>query len=285
MKGKLSTKIAATLLGVTLFGGVTLVTKSETVAHASTFVVPAATYNSDMSAMKTAMKMASPSARASWGPDALAKIAADPKLGYANVRYNFNELIQILSRDSESQSSYKGKLTKAYTQDSAAVRYLYHHFRSRLRQPGLDFLDALYTSWGKAKTTNDKVSGVYNVAEELGGQLGEWNYYSTLNDTKVEGVTPVPYKATPKSYISKLTVKKTASKKYVKVSGTAKLHVSANYAQIHTYKGYTYAKLSSKHNFSKTIHAPKAKTVKVNVGYYSYGNFVSITSTKTTHLK
>lgn len=48
----------------------------------------------------------------------------------------------------------------------------------------------------------------------------------------------------------------------------------STYAQIKTYKGYTYAKLNKKYAFGfKSIYAPKAKTVKVRFGTYSKGHF------------
>ncbi|MFC6179849.1 hypothetical protein [Lactiplantibacillus daowaiensis] len=75
--------------------------------------------------------------------------------------------------------------------------------------------------------------------------------------------------------VKKLTAKKSKSGKSVKVTGkvvataadSGNLH-KATYVRIKTYKGYKYAKLTKSMTFSKTIAAPKAKTVMVRPGYY-----------------
>lgn len=78
-----------------------------------------------------------------------------------------------------------------------------------------------------------------------------------------------PYKVTS------IKAKKTGS--YVKVTGKVKVSTKSlakssdkpNYARIRTYKGYTQVKLTSKLTFKKTIKAPKAKVVHVDVLHYT----------------
>lgn len=161
-----------------------------------------------------------------------------------------------------------------FDKDWAALTDLYHYFSPRFSSEDQATLANLYQAANDSTIATGKKDAVIQFGQTLSNDVSQYGPIITTVKTK-----------SSKSTISKLNVKKTASKKYVKVTGTAKLAKKANYARIKTYKGYRYAKLNSKHQFNKTIYAPKAKTVKVVVGNYVSGHFKAVTATKTVHVK
>lgn len=286
LKKNIWQKTATAVLGATLIGGVFVeipnaVTTTQAQAASQ---VPYSTYTSDLSGLKAALGKASPSIQGTMA----SQLKIDPKMAYTNSGIgSFGTYLDDLGQAMHERGI--GNDDKAgYQADLNALVASYNVFKSRLSSGSQSQFDSLKTSiqsqidsldpnvWGAVDDLSTSLQGyAFALANSLVADYGQ-NYH---------GVAAKPSTATKKSYISKLSVKKTSSKKYVKTTGSVKLYKSANYARIHTYKGNAYAKLSSKHNFSKTVYAPKAKTVKVTVGHYSHGHFTSVTSTKTVHIK
>ncbi|GAX04877.1 hypothetical protein IWT25_00171 [Secundilactobacillus pentosiphilus] len=175
-----------------------------------------------------------------------------------------------------------------FNQDYAGLMIVYNGFKDRFSSTDQAVLAQDIKDINSAKNSEDKAEKASAFGNDLGSAVD--NYGATV--TKIESASAAAPKpaapkpaakktVTKKSYVSKLTAKKTSSKKYVKITGTVKLYKSAKYAYISTYKGHVHVKLNSKHQFSKTVYAPKAKHVKVKAGSYSHGHFKAVTSYKT----
>ncbi|GAX04433.1 hypothetical protein IWT140_02071 [Secundilactobacillus pentosiphilus] len=296
-------KAATVILGASLVGGVAVeipsaVTTTQAQAAAQ---IPYSTYTSDLSGLKAALGKASPTVQGEMAGD----LAIEPKDAYtdgdsATFGGYLDDLGSTISNGEDediSQSDYQADLN--------CLAASFNVFKSRLSAGSQQQFESLNSSiqrqinaynvndddsWEEADTLDDSLEDYADaLSNSLVSDYGR-NYDGVAAKPKaavpVKPVAPVQHKTArtaKKSYIYNLSVKK--SKKHVKTAGTAKLHKAANYARIHTYKGNAYAKLNSKHNFSKTVYAPKAKTVKVTVGHYSHGHFTSVTSTKTVHIK
>ena len=275
MTKKFGKKAATVMLSATLLGGVFVTVPNAlttTTAQASA-KISYSQYMSDINGIKGALAKAP------------TEVQSDVSNNFPRVddtdAYNGGSLINYLDMlgyavdgDSDTKERANDSLT--------ALVGTYNVFKSRLSAGERSQLESLANKISAEIATSSVDTGYYDIETALHG------YANSLEDAvenygnNYDGVAAKP--KTPKSYISKLSAKKT-SKKYVKVSGSAKLYKSANYAHIKTYKGYRYAKLNSKHNFSKSIYAPKAKTVKVTVGHYAHGHFTAVTSAKSVHVK
>ncbi|MFC6163151.1 hypothetical protein ACFP3T_00410 [Lactiplantibacillus dongliensis] len=115
----------------------------------------------------------------------------------------------------------------------------------------------------------------YKVTETTGT---DGTHYFTVDG---KHYTPAQFAAWEASFpkdgydIAHLKAKKTKNRRSIKVTGKVKISNTnlakqhkATYVRIKTYKGNQYAKLTKSKTFSKTIEAPKAKTVTVQPGYY-----------------
>lgn len=184
---------------------------------------------------------------------------------------------------------YKSGLkTSDYQADLAAAQALYNHFVPTFKSDDQDSLEDPMDALSNPKRSDyiDAESAFEDFSDQFRNGFADLRINSVTGKPKAAPkVVTKTNKSTKMSYISSLSVKRTASKKDIKVAGTAKLYAKANDAYIKTSKGYKYAKLSNKHSFKKTIYAPKATTVKVTVGNYSHGHFTPVTSAKTARVK
>lgn len=288
-------KTVTLILGALLVGGM-INTLTTTQAHADV-MIPYSTYQSDLSGIESALTKASSDVKG----DTSVELPEDPKDAYdSSETDSFANYFYALADSMDNVIDYSDPDTvqdRLLKENLECLNDSYAIFRSRLTDGERIQLDAAAANINNAIGNEDEDT-VSDMEQSFGYSLG--NAVSDYGDnydgvaTPVINTNPTPSstpvttaqpQATPapkKSYISKLTI--TTSKKYVKVTGSAKLYKSANYARIHTYKGNKYTKLNSNHNFHKKIYAPKAKTVKVTVGHYSNGHFTSVTSTKTVHV-
>lgn len=289
-------KTVTLILGALLVGGM-INTLTTTQAHADV-MIPYSTYQSDLSGIESALTKASSDVKG----DTSVELPEDPKDAYdSSETDSFANYFYALADSMDNVIDYSDPDTvqdRLLKENLECLNDSYAIFRSRLTDGERIQLDAAAANINNAIGNEDEDT-VSDMEQSFGYSLG--NAVSDYGDnydgvaTPVINTNPTPSstpvttaqpQATPapkKSYIFKLSA--TTSKKYVKVTGSAKLYKSANYARIHTYKGNKYTKLNSNHNFHKKIYAPKAKTVKVTVGHYSNGHFTSVTSTKTVHVK
>lgn len=308
MKKTWINRAAMVMVGGTLFGAVATVlpsgtTGTSTTAHAA-MTISQDTFTSDMAALQSAVAGAGHGVQADIGASNYANMKEDPTDAYEGYGTTFSSAIYTVGSGAymdyfyDENNDYTYTISSDFSKDWNALTALYNHFKGRLstqEQAQLASMSAAVTS---EKDPRTKLDNVRDFGRELSDAVDAWSdgatvakpVYTSTTTTKPATTTQTTTKtttkkATKKSYINKLSVKKTHSKKYVKVTGSAKLYKSANYAHIKTYKGYRYAKLSKKHNFSKTIYAPKAKTVKVTVGHYAHGHFTAVTSAKSVHVK
>ncbi|MFC6253306.1 hypothetical protein ACFP1H_01645 [Secundilactobacillus hailunensis] len=283
-------KTATVILGATLVGGVFVEIPNAvttTQAQAAT-KISYSTYTSDLSGLKAALGKASPVVQG----EMASSLKIDPNMAYTDSGIgSFGTYLSNLGASMFNSVTNNDEDAKAFQADLNALVASYNVFKSRLSNGSQSQLESLKTGiqsqiksynldvyvWGQVDTLATSLSGYADALDNAMVDDYGSNYHGVTAEPKAKA-------STKKSYISKLSIKK-YSNKNVKVTGTAKLYKSANYARINTYKGNKYTKLSSKHNFSKTVYAPKAKTVKVTVGHYSHGHFTSVTSTKTVHIK
>ncbi|GAX04272.1 hypothetical protein IWT140_01910 [Secundilactobacillus pentosiphilus] len=287
-------KAATVVLGASLVGGVVVEIPSAlttTQAQAST-QIPYAQYQSDIRGVESAVDKATVDVQSdvtSELPDPNDEDAYAQSGSFDNY---LNSLEFAVSGDTDNKEQAIENLS--------ALVATYNVFKSRLTAGEQNQLESMASKINNEIVAADSdVDYRYDISQNLSAYVDALdsavlnygnNYDGVASEPKAVSQqvpaqkAPTPKTSTKKSYISKLSVKK-SSKKYVKVTGSAKLYKSAKYARVHTYKGNKYTKLSSKHNFSKKVYAPKAKTVKVTVGNYSHGHFSSVTSTKTAHLK
>ncbi|WP_203650131.1 hypothetical protein [Secundilactobacillus yichangensis] len=288
-------KTVTLILGALLVGGM-INTLTTTQAHADV-MIPYSTYQSDLNGIESALTKASSDVKG----DTSVELPEDPKDAYdSSETDSFANYFYALADSMDNVIDYSDPDTvqdRLLKENLECLNDSYAIFRSRLTDGERIQLDAAAANINNAIGNEDEDT-VSDMEQSFGYSLG--NAVSDYGDnydgvaTPVINTNPTPSstpvttaqpQATPapkKSYIFKLSA--TTSKKYVKVTGSAKLYKSANYARIHTYKGNKYTKLNSNHNFHKKIYAPKAKTVKVTVGHYSNGHFTSVTSTKTVHV-
>ncbi|GAX05042.1 hypothetical protein IWT25_00345 [Secundilactobacillus pentosiphilus] len=269
-------KAATVVLGASLVGGVLVeVPNALTTTQAQASVkISYSQYQSDISGIKGALGKA-PTGTQSYVADALPK--PNDKEAYQPMG-SFDYYLGNLASAAQSNTDTKEQAAE----NLSALVATYNVFKNRLTSGEQSQLESMANKINGEIATSNVATGYWDIGNDLSG-FGTTLQSAVLNyGNNYDGVGSKPTKKT--SYISKLSVKK-ASKKYVKVTGSAKLYKSAKYARVHTYKGNKYTKLSSKHTFSKSVYAPKAKTVKVTVGNYSHGHFSSVTSTKTVHVK
>jgi len=279
-------KAATVVLGATLVGGVFVeipnaVTTTQAQASSE---IPYSQYQSDISGVKGALGKASTDVQGDVTND-----FPDPNDQDAYLENgSFDVYLNNLGFDIELDTDTKEQAIE----NLSALVATYNVFKNRLSVGEQSQLESM------ANKINGEIANYDGIIADITVNLE--GYADALDSAVLNygnnfgGVASKPKTVTrkittrkapaKKSYISKLSVKK-VSKKYVKVTGSAKLYKSAKYVRVNTYKGNKYAKLSSKHNFSKSVYAPKAKTVKVTVGNYSHGHFSSVTSTKTVHVK
>lgn len=260
--------LAGTTVGVSGFGIHSTLSGNSNVAFAAT----SSTFNSDFKAAQESVKLSSSIVQSSYSSWDFQSLKSQPKLAYDKVVLSFSGIAAeqaycLLNLDYQNVNddvTIKTD-TSEFAQDWTGLTSYYNHFKPRFSKTEQSKLATLYET-----VLNDQSDARYKNAYNFGMELSR-AIASLDSNGRLPGA---------KSSITKLTAKKTASKKNVKVTGTAKLYKSANYAHIKTYKGYHYAKLSSKHTFSKIIYAPKAKTVKATVGHYSNGRYTAVTSVK-----
>lgn len=306
MKKTWINRAAMVMVGGTLFGAVATVLPSGTTgtsvtAHASV-TVSQDMFTGDMAALTSAVNMASHDVQAEMGASYFAELQNKPDYRFESLTPSFGDAINNFRRGVEYAYAYDDNfdsyLESSFAPDWAGLTTLYNHFKGRLASSEQAQLASMYNAVVNTSDPVEKTDNAADFGNELRDAVEVWGkdatvakpVYTSTTTTKPATTTQTTTKtttkkATKKSYINKLSAKKTHSKKYVKVTGSAKLYKSANYAHIKTYKGYRYAKLSKKHNFSKTIYAPKAKTVKVIVGHYAHGHFTAVTSAKSVHVK
>ncbi|GAX05043.1 hypothetical protein IWT25_00346 [Secundilactobacillus pentosiphilus] len=274
-------KAATVVLGASLVGGVLVELPNPlttTQAQAATTSISYSDFKDDENAAKEAVKLGSPSVQKIVNSKFFANMEKDPVSAYNVYKpYSFTAVMSALGNDGAKNYDSKGNLAGNSSKDWAAMQSLSDHFSGRFSSNTQAGVQSAYQAVidHNGKNDGEKDYGLAGYAIDF-----QDSFQTTFDVKKITGMPA----STKKSYISKLSVKKT-SKKYVKVTGSAKLYKSAKYARVHTYKGNKYTKLSSKHTFSKSVYAPKAKTVKVTVGNYSHGHFSSVTSTKTVHVK
>jgi len=264
-------RAVAIILGASLASTAILEIPSVTTTQAqAASKIPYSQYQSDLNGVNNALKIASAYVRG----NVIKDLPTDPQAAYTDISFPddsfygyFNDFGSYAAADTDEQQSLNSFVAS------------YKIFRSRLSHAYQIKLDSMISD------VQDDIDNAYDVTEDfesLGATLGDAVAdYSSHHDGVAKPVTA----NSKSSYISKLSVKRISSKKYVKIVGTVKLYKSANYARIKTYKGTKYTKLSSKHTFSKTVYAPKAKTVQVTVGHYSHGHFTSVTSAKTVYVR
>ncbi|WP_203649311.1 hypothetical protein [Secundilactobacillus yichangensis] len=288
MSNNLKKGAITAMLSASILGGVFVAIpnpSTNTTAHAAAYI-PYSQYASDVNGLKAALGKARPEIRSQVTSLLPSTHSYKYKNAYTSEYYGIYYYLGYLSADIGTDHAF----TKAGVQDDYDCMVAsYNVFRNRLPK----------SVQGKLESSAHQIQ--HEIDAHDGGGLDYVDYYDifsheadyllTLRDAvsdyggNYDGVASKPKAPSYKSHISKLSATKTASKKYVKVTGIAKLYKSANYANIKTYKGYRYVKLSSKHTFSKTIYAPKAKSVKVSVGYYSHDQYKPVTSTKTVYFK
>lgn len=298
-------KAVTVVLSAALLGGVFVSVPNAvttTVAHADDqkVVISYDQFLNDVEALKSAVNQATPQVQAALNSSYFNKLTKNPKSAYGENSPSFVAAIKTIANDAEKNLNQDDKTTAAADQDIAALTVLYNQFNARVSADHQDDLGNNYQDLLSSQRDNESIdwelsdfSGSFEwvfddlVPNDITGipstNNGVTKSSSGQNPTPVSKTQNVT-KHVSKSKITMLSAKK-SSKKYVKVTGKATLHKKANYARIHTYKGYRYAKLSSKHTFSKKIYAPKAKSVKAAVGYYSHGHFSAVTSSKTVHVK
>ncbi|MTV82208.1 hypothetical protein [Secundilactobacillus folii] len=296
-------KSVTVMLSAALLGGVFVtvpnalnVTEAQADAKSS---ISYSQFLSDVAALKAAVQQASPKVQSQLNSAYFSKLTSNPKKAYGDSAPSFMAAFQTIVNDADKSLDSDGNPTSTTNTDFNAITAIYEYFMPRLSTGDQD---------GVANGGFDP--GYIDVQSDIESQNGdayidlpifagdfEEDFYADVTPSNITGIPAAPAsskstkapsktkaKTVKKSSISKLTAKK-SSKKYVKVTGHATLYKQARYARIKTYRGYKYAKLSSHHNFSKKIYAPKAKTVKVAVGNYSHGHFSYVTSTKTAHVK
>lgn len=267
------TLLTSVLVGLGGFEPSSILEGHEPIAVASA----TSTFNVDYKAAVASVKLSSATVKTSYSNWDLKMIKEHPQQAYDDIQSSFSGIAReqaycLASFDYEQvhdDVAVKSD-TSDYAKDWAGLTTLYNHFKTRFSKNEQRKLATLY-----AVALNGHSQSRYTNAYNFGMQLSH-----AIASLDSNGRLPVS-----KSAITKLSAKKTASKKYVKVTGTVKLYKTANYAHIKTYKGYRYAKLTSKHTFSKTIYAPKAKSVKVTVGHYSNGHYAAVTSAKSVRVK
>ena len=263
------------ILGATLVGGIIVETPNAvttTQAQASK-KIPYAQYQSDINGIKAALGKASTDVQSNVTgdfPDPNDKDAYMQNGSFDNYLGNLSAAVDY-NTDTKEQAS----------ENLSALVATYNVFRNRLTSGEQSQLESMANKINGEIAVSTVDNGYGDISDNLSGYADALNSAVLDYGNNYDSVANRP--KAKKSYISKLSVKK-SSKKNVKVTGIARLYRSANYARINTYKGNKYAKLSG-HNFSKTVYAPKAKTVKVTVGHYSHGHFTSVTKTKTAHIK
>lgn len=269
------------MVGTSLLGGIFVEAPnalSTTQAQAAA-KIPNSTYVRDLSGIKAALGKASSDVQAG----VASSLPSAKEYRYAYTSWNwpsFHDYLDNLASSIEGHTNTKATARANYD----CMVATYNIFKKRLSSGAQSQLEALANNLNQEINATNGSSDFYDIADQEEGYVHALEAAVLDYGGNYDGVAGSKSSA-KHSYISKLSVKKTGSKKYVKVTGTAKLYKSANYAHIHTYKGYRYVKLSSKHTFSKTIYAPKAKTITVNAGYYSHGHYKAVTSTKTAHVK
>ncbi|GAA3601995.1 hypothetical protein [Secundilactobacillus similis] len=276
------TKATAVMLGTVLMGTaiVPAINQPMTAGTASVQAAERTSNKADFEAVKKALSESSTTTqnyiakRVNYeGNGTITSSYALPNDSTGSMPYVINSIAYSSVYNAPLNDSGGVVLGSDFEQDWAAVTDLYHYFAPRFSSEDQAQLADMYAQVQNKTIQEGKTDAVQHFGLTLSTDVFEY------------GAIVYHTPATTKSTISKLSAKKTASKKYVKVTGTAKLTKSANYARIKTYKGYRYAKLSSKHTFSKTIYAPKAKTVKVTVGHYANGHYTAVTGTKTVRVK
>ena len=277
MSKKFGKKAATVVLGAALLGGVFVTAPSSlttTTAQASA-KISYAQYMSDINGIKGAMAKASTDVQSYVADDYPNPTDTDAYGRSGSMDYYLGNLGSAVEWHSDTKERASDNLS--------AVVATYNVFKNRLSTGAQSQLESMAGKISSEISTSNVDDGYDDIENNLEGYVSALQSAVLDYGNNYDGVAAKP--KAPKSYISKLSAKKTASKKYVKVTGTAKLYKSANYAHIKTYKGYRYAKLSSKKTFSKTIYAPKAKSVRVTVGHYANGHFTAVTSAKTAHVK
>ncbi|WP_125684508.1 hypothetical protein [Levilactobacillus yonginensis] len=279
MKFNWINKATTILLSSILVGGVVITT-------VPTFMTQAQAYNNedapisyqvfkdDENSVKQIVKKASPKVQQQLNAAFFKRMEQKPVNAYGTYAH-FSDVMHVLATHAVSELGRNGQVTPAFKQDYQAMLAVYDQFKGRL---DTDYQNAVNNDIDEA----DQQIAENNVDADSIGYLGDdfIQYFETnIRPDKVTGVPSV------QSKITKLTAKKTSSKKYVKVSGTVKLGKKANYAQIKTYKGTRYAKLNGAHRFSQKLYAPKAKKVSATIGNYSHGHFSRVTATKSVHVK
>lgn len=278
MTKKVWKKAATVVLGAALVGGVFVeVPNALTTTQAQAAAkISYSQYQSDLSGIKSALSHAGGVVQ---GDVAKVMPSYSNQSYYGDDYYGFPGYFQDLGSAMDDWDGSGHNNPTTMKANLAALVASYDVFSGILSSGSKSQLTSLATNISNA-INSGKLDNVADMEQDYAQALG--SDIQSDYGSKYDGVGPKTPKKT--SYISKLSVKKT-SKKYVKVTGSAKLYKSAKYARVHTYKGNKYTKLSSKHTFSKSVYAPKAKTVKVTVGNYSHGHFTSVTSTKTAHVK
>ena len=269
-------------LVVALISGVGLFASTNTSASAAT--VSRSQFNKDIQTVTTARNQGGDYVKYEIDAELISELKNDPVGAYRNDDdrgFGFvteSLAYELLSTYTTGQMDGVSAEIAQFNKNYTGAKTMYNGFKSRLSGSDRAILAQDLTDVNQYATNSDdiedKASAAKNFANDLTSAINSYGH----TVTKVAS-------ATSKSTITKLSAKKTATKKYVKITGKATLHQKANYARIKTYKGYRYAKLSQAGNFSKTIYAPKTKTVKVSAGYYANGHFSRVTANKTISVK
>lgn len=223
--------------------------------------------------------------------DLLAKLRSNPSHAYYSPKDNrdFGSIVNGIGYELNStyDLSYQesdAAAEAAYRADIKALKTTYGAFKNRFSAKDNNKLRRSLADVNNTEMSDDladRSEAGKSFATDLQNALDD--YGKTV--VKVGKYTSKKQSSAKHSSIIKLAAKKSRNHKTVKVTGQAKVYKKANYAQIKLYKGTYYSKLSKKETFSKSVSAPKAKTVKVSAGYYSHGHFTRVTSSKTVHVK
>lgn len=283
---KMTTVLVSSLLAV---GSVVSVpAMSPITAEAKSKSISYHTFKGDLSALKSAVKYGSPQMKAKINSAFIVKMTKDPLNSYySSSKPSFGVAMQAMAKIANSHFNSDDRLTSQSKADLVAINSLYKHFSGRFSVSHRNQLNEIYKDFQKTQASGDKSIRsqskieLHNFASIFGSDMG--------SNVAVDHFTGFPGTTVKKpvktSKATRLTVgtTKLTNEKYVKVTGQIKnvksAQKAANYARIQTNKGSSYAKLNSKHAFSKTVYAPKVKTIKVTIGHYSKGHFKVVMQT------
>ncbi len=266
---KMTTVLVSSLLAV---GSVVSVpAMSPITAEAKSKSISYHTFKGDLSALKSAVKYGSPQMKAKINSAFIVKMTKDPLNSYySSSKPSFGVAMQAMAKIANSHFNSDDCLTSQSKADLVAINSLYKHFSGRFSVSHRNQLNEIYKDFQKTQASGDKSIrsqskiDFHNFASIFGSDMG--------SNVAVDHFTGFPGTTVKKpvktSKATRLTVgtTKLTNEKYVKVTGQIKnvksAQKAANYARIQTNKGSSYAKLNSKHAFSKLFTHQKLRLLR-----------------------